>query len=79
MVASHPNMFQQSTVDESEILKLVENCFLPNCAVLQWRPAKGEDIPTLKKWWCFLPSSSVDPTFLLVTSSVVFSTTMKSS
>jgi hypothetical protein len=46
MAASHPDMFQQSIVDESEILKLVENCFLPTRAVLQWRPAKGEDIPT---------------------------------
>jgi hypothetical protein len=46
MIASHPNMFQQSAPDESEILKLVENHFLPNCAVLQWRPAKGEDILT---------------------------------
>jgi hypothetical protein len=33
-------------VDESEILKLVENHFLPNRVVLQWRPTKGEDIPT---------------------------------
>jgi hypothetical protein len=41
-----PNRFQQSIADEGEILKLVENHFLLNCAVLQWRPAKGEDIPT---------------------------------
>jgi hypothetical protein len=46
MAASHPNMFQQSAMNESKILKLVENRFLPNHAVLQWRPAKGEDIPT---------------------------------
>jgi hypothetical protein len=46
MVTSHLNMFQQSTVDESEILKLVENHFLLNRAMLQWRPAKGVDIPT---------------------------------
>jgi hypothetical protein len=39
-------MFQQSIVDESEILKLVENYFLLNHAMLQWWPAKGEDIPT---------------------------------
>jgi hypothetical protein len=46
MPASRPEMFQQSVMDENEILKLVENCFLTDCAVLQWRPAKGEDIPT---------------------------------
>jgi hypothetical protein len=46
MAASHPNMFQQSVVDEGEILKLIENHFLPNHAVLQWWPAKGEDILT---------------------------------
>jgi hypothetical protein len=39
-------MFQQSIADESEILKLVENYFLLNHAMLQWWPAKGEDIPT---------------------------------
>jgi hypothetical protein len=30
MAASHPAMFQKSTVDESEILNLVENRFLPD-------------------------------------------------
>jgi hypothetical protein len=39
-------MFQQSIADEGEILKLVENHFLPNPMVLQWWSAKGEDIPT---------------------------------
>jgi hypothetical protein len=54
MAASHPEMFQTSTADESELLKLVENHFLPNREVLQWRSAKGEDIPTpkTKKLWC---------------------------
>jgi hypothetical protein len=46
MTASHPHLFQQSIADESEICKLVANCFLPDCAVLQWHPAAGEDIPT---------------------------------
>jgi hypothetical protein len=44
--ASHPRLFQQSVVDENEILKLVKNCFLPDRAVLQWHAAIGEDIPT---------------------------------
>jgi hypothetical protein len=39
-------MFQQSIADEGKILKLVENHFLLNHAVLQWWLAKGEDIPT---------------------------------
>jgi hypothetical protein len=47
MAASHPHMFQQSTADEIKILKLVENHFLPDRAMLQWWPAIGEDIPTL--------------------------------
>jgi hypothetical protein len=46
MAASHLEMFKPSSVDESELLKLVENHLLPNCAMLQWRPVKGEDIPT---------------------------------
>jgi hypothetical protein len=39
-------MFQKSTLDESEIRKLVRNHFLPGWEVLRWRPAIGEDIPT---------------------------------
>jgi hypothetical protein len=35
MAASHPNMFQKSTTDEREILKLVENRLLPDHEVLQ--------------------------------------------
>jgi hypothetical protein len=46
MAASHPHLFQRSIVDENEIHMLVKNCFLPDQAVLQWRPAVGEDIPT---------------------------------
>jgi hypothetical protein len=46
MAASHPHMFQLSVVDESEIRKLVVNHFLPDLAVLQWRPAASEDLPT---------------------------------
>jgi hypothetical protein len=46
MVASHPEMFQKSTVYESKIQKLVRNHFLPVREVLRWRPANGEDIRT---------------------------------
>jgi hypothetical protein len=46
MAASHPHLFQPSIVDESEIRKLVVNYFLLDRAVLQWRPAAREDIPT---------------------------------
>jgi hypothetical protein len=46
MAASHPEMFQPSTVDESVLLKLVENHLLPSCVILQWQPTKDEDIPT---------------------------------
>jgi hypothetical protein len=46
MAASSLEMFQKSTADESEIQKLVQNHFLPDEEVLQWRPTNGEDIPT---------------------------------
>ena len=46
MAASHPEMFKPSSIDESEILKLVDDHLLPPRAVLQWRPAKDEEIPT---------------------------------
>jgi hypothetical protein len=46
MAASHPHLFQVSASDESEIQKLIANHFLLDRAVLQWRPAAGEDIPT---------------------------------
>jgi hypothetical protein len=46
MAASCPEMFKSSTVDEGEILKLVEYHHLPLRAALQWQSAKGEDIPT---------------------------------
>jgi hypothetical protein len=42
----HPHLFQSSVVDESEIHKFVANHFILDCAVLQWRPATGEDLPT---------------------------------
>jgi hypothetical protein len=48
MTASHPEMFKPSSMDEDELLKLVDNHLLPNCVMLQWRPAKGEDLPTPK-------------------------------
>jgi hypothetical protein len=46
MAATHPEMFMPSSIDEGELLKLVENHLLPNRAVLQWRLMKDEDIPT---------------------------------
>jgi hypothetical protein len=46
MAASHPHLFQQSVVDESEIQKLVTNFFLLDCVMLQWRPAAREYILT---------------------------------
>jgi hypothetical protein len=46
MAASHPHLFQSSTADEIEIRKLVVNHFLPDRAMLQWRPTAGEDILT---------------------------------
>jgi hypothetical protein len=39
-------MFQKSTADENELLKLVTNLFLPDHEVLQWRLVKGKDILT---------------------------------
>jgi hypothetical protein len=46
MAASHPHLFQPSIVNEKDIHKLVANRFLPDRAMLQWRPTTGEDIPT---------------------------------
>jgi hypothetical protein len=47
MVTSGPEMFKKSTAYESEILKLVQNHFLPDREVLRWQPTNGGDIPTL--------------------------------
>jgi hypothetical protein len=33
-------------MDEGELLVLVEKHLLPDHVVIQWRPTKGEDIPT---------------------------------
>jgi hypothetical protein len=46
MATSHSHLFQASIVDETEICKLVANHILPDCAVLQWCLAAGEDLPT---------------------------------
>jgi hypothetical protein len=46
MATSHPHLFQSSIIDESEIHKLDANHFSSDHAVLQWRPAAGEDLPT---------------------------------
>jgi hypothetical protein len=35
MTASHPDMFKSSSIDEGELLKLVENHLLPNRVILQ--------------------------------------------
>jgi hypothetical protein len=46
MAAMHPQLFQKSTTDESEIRKLVVNYFLPDHTMLQWHPTTSEDILT---------------------------------
>jgi hypothetical protein len=46
MATSHPEMFKPSSVDEGKLLGLIGNHLLPTRVVLQWRPVKGEDIPT---------------------------------
>jgi hypothetical protein len=46
MADSHPDMFRPSTIDDGEILKLVNDHLLPPRAILQWRLTKDEDIPT---------------------------------
>jgi hypothetical protein len=46
MTASYLKMFRPSTIDEGELLKLVENHLLHSHAILQWQLAKDEDIPT---------------------------------
>jgi hypothetical protein len=46
MAASHQHLFQVSTANESEIHRLVPNHFLLDCAMLQWHPTAGEDLPT---------------------------------
>jgi hypothetical protein len=46
MAASHLYLFQSCATDESEIHKLVANHFLSDHAVLQWRPAASEGLPT---------------------------------
>jgi hypothetical protein len=45
MATSHPEMFKPSFVDEGELLALIQKHFLPNHILIQWRPAKWEDIP----------------------------------
>jgi hypothetical protein len=47
MAASHPEMFRPSSVDESELLALDKKHLLPSRIMIQWRSAKGEDIPAL--------------------------------
>jgi hypothetical protein len=46
MAASHLHLNQASIADESKIRKLIMNHFLPDHAMLQWRPATSEDLPT---------------------------------
>jgi hypothetical protein len=79
MAGSHPHLFQLSVVDKKEIRKLVENYFLPDDVVLQWRPAIGEDIPTPNTNKIVVFSSFFQRRLdsLLVISSVDFSTTIR--
>jgi hypothetical protein len=67
MVTSHPHLFQTSVADESEIHKLNANHFLPDCAVLQWCPATGEDLPTPNANEIVVFSSSLQRGFSLPT------------
>jgi hypothetical protein len=46
LAASQPHLFQPSIVDVIMIRKLIVSYFLPDCEVMQWRPAASEDIPT---------------------------------
>jgi hypothetical protein len=62
MATSHPHLFQSSITDESEIHKLVVNHFLSNRAMLQWRPATSEDLPTPNTLSSFLRRFSL-PTY----------------
>jgi hypothetical protein len=79
MVASHPDMLKPSTIDESELLKLVENNFLPDHAAPQWWPTKGEDIPTPnnKQIVVLTSFSNADSSSPHVISSAVFCTTIR--
>jgi hypothetical protein len=45
-ICARPEIFMNSTINEAEILQLVEDNLLAPRLVLQWRLAKGEDIPT---------------------------------
>jgi hypothetical protein len=79
MAASHPHLFQSSVMDESEIHKLDVNYFLLDCAMLQWCPATGEDIPTpnTNEIVVFPLSFNADSASQPATSSAVFLTTIK--
>jgi hypothetical protein len=74
-------MFKTITIDEDEILKLIEDCIVPARAVLQWMPAKGDEfpLPTLEKSWCRKPFSSEDLESRTATSSTACWITSKSS
>jgi hypothetical protein len=65
MAASHPNLFQLSITDESEIRKLIVSHFLSDCAVLQWCPAASEDLPTPNTNEIVLFSSFIQCGFVL--------------
>jgi hypothetical protein len=62
MAAMHPQLFQKSTTDESEIRKLVVNYFLLDHTMLQLHPTTGEDIltPNTTRLSCFPLSSNAD-------------------
>jgi hypothetical protein len=57
MAASHPEMFKLSSMSESNLLVLVDKHLLPSQAVIQWRPAKREDIPSPNNNEIVVPTS----------------------
>jgi hypothetical protein len=46
MAASCPDIFKTSTIGKVEVQQLVDDHILAPHSVLQWWPAKGEDILT---------------------------------
>jgi hypothetical protein len=46
MASSHPQLFQASAMNESEIRKIIVNHFLLDHAMQQWCLATDKDIPT---------------------------------
>jgi hypothetical protein len=76
MAALHPDMFRPSTVDESELIKLVDSHLLPSHVVLQWWSTKDEDIPMphTNEIVVSMAFSSADSTFQLAIYFAAYST-----